>query len=150
MATLRSLQGLAVLGFALAAGGFAAEVRAAEQALPVGPDGVVEFMMPSGNVACIFIPAGGTSVYSPMEGGPELQCTRVEPDYVVALLGPRKAAVRIENPGEQGCCSIVPVLAYGNHWRRQGMECRSEKSGLTCTSATGHGMSLARKAVKVW
>ncbi|MCW1994228.1 hypothetical protein ABIE85_007537 [Bradyrhizobium diazoefficiens] len=38
----------------------------------------------------------------------------------------------------------LPVLAYGEVWRRAGFTCRSEQAGLTCFNAMQHGFSLAR------
>ncbi len=71
------------------------------------------FAMPSGNIGCHYIPAGGTDVYEPADGRAELQCDRVEPSYVAVILGEKGKAKRIDDPGEQGCCSMVQVLDYG-------------------------------------
>lgn len=35
-----------------------------------------------------------------------------------------------------------PVLAYGQAWSRDGVTCRSRRSGLTCTNRVGHGFLL--------
>lgn len=43
---------------------------------PPSPNGFTSFSMPSGNVECIFTPAGGSNVYKPADGGPELSCDR--------------------------------------------------------------------------
>jgi hypothetical protein len=121
-----------------------------EQRFPADPAGFTEFIMPSGNVACTFVPKGGTDTYLPRDGGPELACTRLEPTYVVAILGRQGAAERIDDSGEQGCCGRVGVLQYGNVWRKGPFSCWSQETGLICESTSGHGMELARKAVKVW
>src|SRR4030081_4018094 len=44
--------------------------------------GQISFVMPSGNIGCTFTPQGGTGVYMPFDGGPELSCDRKEPQYV--------------------------------------------------------------------
>lgn len=59
-------------------------------AQPVGEQEV--FMMPSGNIGCVYTPAGGTAVYQPQDGGPELACDIVAPRYVRATLGRSGAA----------------------------------------------------------
>ena len=45
--------------------------------------GQVEFVMPSGNIGCIYTPQGGTDIYEPRGGGPELSCDRVFPLRVI-------------------------------------------------------------------
>ena len=56
--------------------------------VPARAIGVAEhFVMPSGNIGCTYIPEGGTDVYEPVDGGPELSCDRIEPKYLRATLG---------------------------------------------------------------
>lgn len=125
----------------------AAPLAAAEQDIAAGPHGVVEFMLASGNIACAYIPAGGTPVYEPRDGGPELICTRVEPRYVDVVLGPVGAPEVIEEPGEQGCCSVVPVLGYGNSWRMEPFSCLASRAGLACARDDGHGFLMNRAGI---
>ena len=49
--------------------------------------GFTEFNMPSGNIGCFYVPAGGTDVYKTSDGGAELSCDRVAPSYVRVMLG---------------------------------------------------------------
>lgn len=114
------------------------------------PDGQVVFTTPSNNIGCTFTPAGGTAVYTPRDGGPELVCERVAPHYVTVIMGPKGAVQRIDNPGEQGCCSLDQVLAYGQEWSRGPFTCQSRKTGLTCRRNDGRGFSLSRAGVKVF
>lgn len=44
----------------------------------------------------------------------------------------------------------APVLDYGSTMTEGQITCWSEKSGLTCQNAAGHGFTLARKAQKVY
>ena len=37
-----------------------------------------------------------------------------------------------------------PVLAYGQSWRRGGINCLSSPAGLRCVNRDGHGFELAR------
>lgn len=122
---------------------------AADQHIPANSEGQIEFNSPSDNIGCIYTPEGGTSVYTPQDGGPEISCSRVEPRYVTVILGPKGKATKIENPGEQGCCSIVTRLEYGNTWSAGPFTCASRKTGLTCSSSNGHGFSMSRASVTV-
>jgi hypothetical protein len=42
------------------------------------------------------------------------------------------------------------TLAYGRTWRHRGFTCTSRRTGLTCTSAAGHGLFLSRESWRVW
>jgi hypothetical protein len=42
------------------------------------------------------------------------------------------------------------VLGYGSRITFNGITCTSERSGMTCTNAAGHGFSLARAAQTVF
>ena len=42
------------------------------------------------------------------------------------------------------------VLAYGRSVTFAGVTCRSEKTGVTCTNANGHGFQVARAAQSVF
>jgi len=111
--------------------------------------GQIEFTMPSGNIGCIYTPAGGTDVYEPAGGGPELSCDRVEPSYTRVILGPSGKAKRQNDVGDASCCGGDNVFDYGEVWKRDGFRCTSSTAGLTCTRG-GHGFSISRKTVKVY
>ncbi len=123
-------------------------VFAANQSFGPNANGGTEFMMPSGNVACIYIPAGGTDVYEPADGGPELQCDRVEPTYLRFFLGKSGKAKVNENVGDASCCS-GPAFQYGNTTKLGPFVCKSATTGLTCTR-DGHGFLISRKKTKAW
>ena len=44
----------------------------------------------------------------------------------------------------------LPVLPYGNVWRRDGITCVSEQTGVTCTNGPGHGFSISRAVQQVF
>jgi hypothetical protein len=44
----------------------------------------------------------------------------------------------------------LPVLAYGRSFARGGLSCTSEKTGVTCRNAGGHGFTIARAAQRVF
>jgi hypothetical protein len=130
-----------VLAIALAA----LPVHAREQVFTAQPNGQVTFMMPSGNIACIYTPRGGTDTYQPVSGGPEISCDRIAPTYVNITLSADGPAVLTENPGEQGCCGGDNVLTYGNTVRFDGFICSSSDAGLICeTPDKKHGLCLSR------
>jgi len=128
----------------------AAPVSAAEVTLAAGESGQTEFSMPSGNIGCIVTPEGGTDVYQPADGGPEIQCDRVEPEYVRVMLG-KDVAEEIVDVGDPSCCGAEQVLEYGDWARIEGFVCYSERTGLTCnTEDELHGFSMARAGIETW
>jgi hypothetical protein len=111
--------------------------------------GQIEFTMPSGNIGCVYTPAGGTDTYEPMGGGPELSCDRVEPSYVRVMMGPSGKPKRYNNVGDASCCGSDNVFDYGGVWKHDGFRCTSSEAGLKC-SRGGHGFSMSRKAIKAY
>lgn len=106
-----------------------------------------EFMMPSGNISCIFTPAGGTATYQPDDGGPELSCDIIAPRYVRATLGRSGAATINREVGDPSCCSAGPVLDYGATWTGGPYSCTSERTGLSCRRDDGHAFVLSRASI---
>lgn len=47
-------------------------------------------------------------------------------------------------------CQEVETLEYGKSFRRGGIECRSEKEGLTCKNSEGHGFFLSKAKQSVF
>jgi hypothetical protein len=111
--------------------------------------GQVDFMMPSGNIGCIYTPEGGTDIYEPVGGGPELSCDRVEPAYVRVTLGPHGKAVREDEVGDASCCGSENVFQYGEDWEMDDFVCTSATTGLDCSRGS-HGFSISRKVIKTW
>jgi hypothetical protein len=111
--------------------------------------GQIEFVMPSGNVGCIYTPAGGTSTYATANGGAELSCDRVSPAYVRVILGASSKARRHDNPGDASCCGSANVFRYGQTWSEGGFTCTSLASGLKCRRGN-HGFFISRTSIKVY
>ena len=105
------------------------------------------FVLPSGNIGCIYTPKGGTAVYQPEDGGPELSCDRVEPRYVRATLSARGSGFLLNDVGDQGCCSADRVLDYGQTWSAGPFSCISTRTGLSCERRDGHSFFLSRRRV---
>ncbi|MGV8951348.1 MAG: hypothetical protein ACOH2M_09620 [Cypionkella sp.] len=118
-------------------------------ALPAAAQSTTEFTLPSGNIGCTYVPAGGTEVYSPRDGGPELICSRVEPVYVTVSMTASSAPIRYDNPGEQGCCSLGSVLDYGRSLQMGPFFCSSATTGLSCKGPNGHWLKMRRAGVEV-
>jgi hypothetical protein len=112
-------------------------------------DGVISFSTPTGNIGCTYIPAGGTDVYFPKDGGPELQCDRVEPVYLRFFLYKSGKGARFTNVGDASCCAADNVLVYGNTWSKGPFTCRSGRAGLTCTRG-GHGFFISRAKTRAY
>ena len=116
---------------------------------PVRSLGVVdEFVLPSGNIGCIYTPEGGTDVYQPEDGGPELSCDRIEPKYVRAILGRSGKGRVLSDVGDRGCCGAEKTLDYGEVWRGGPFTCYSQRTGLTCERSDGHSFLLSRARVR--
>jgi hypothetical protein len=127
-----------------------APIAAEEQEVEPRDNGQIEFTMPSGNIGCLYTPAGGTDVYEPGGGGPELICERVEPSYMTVILGAEGEPEVIENPGEQSCCGAENVFDYGNTITLEGFVCTSATTGLSCESDAGYGFSMARAGIETF
>jgi hypothetical protein len=52
------------------------------------------------------------------------------------------------NPGTQR--PSYQLLPYGAIWRRVGFTCTSRTTGITCRSATGHGLFISRESWRAW
>jgi hypothetical protein len=109
----------------------------------------IEFVMPSGNIGCIYTPAGGTSTYLTADGGAELSCDRIEPTYVRVILGASDKGQRYNNPGDASCCGSANVFGYGEIWSKGPFMCASLTSGLKCRRGS-HGFSISRTSIKVY
>lgn len=138
-----------MLGAALAAL-LTMPAAAAEVELDAGESGQTEFVTPSGNIGCIVTPEGGTEVYQPESGGPEIICDRVEPDYVRVVLADDEAE-ELDEVADPSCCGAEQVLHYGEWASIEGFVCYSRRTGLTCTTEDEtHGFKMARAAIETW
>lgn len=107
----------------------------------------VMFMAPSGNIACVYTPAGGTEVYQTADGGAELSCDRNEPDYVRIVLSEAGPA-QIVPTDERSCCS-GEVIPYGDRWMDGPFICDVTEAGVRCASTEDHGFTLSRTQADV-
>ncbi|KQV35239.1 hypothetical protein ASE37_12995 [Rhizobium sp. Root268] len=107
-----------------------------------------EFVLPSGNIGCVYTPEGGTDVYVPEDGGPELACDRVEPRYVRAELSRKGPGRLLKNVGDPSCCGASRVLDYGQRWSAGPFTCLSTRKGLACERDDGHSFFLSRARIE--
>jgi hypothetical protein len=119
------------------------------------PETPVGFRSPSGNIHC---------QYWKDEHGAELRCDmraiskRLPPpprdcdlDWgrAFTVTDGVAAAARICH-GDTVMNDALPTLAYGAQWQQGDFTCQSERSGVTCVNALGHGFELARAAQRVF
>jgi len=114
------------------------------------PDGTISFNLPSGNIGCTFIPAGGTAVYRTANGREELHCTRVAPQYVVVVMADHRGGHRAMASGEVPGLPLAPLLPYGRFWQGGPFTCLSALAGLMCTNGSGAGLRMSRAGVVTW
>ncbi len=111
------------------------------------PGTLEEFQLPSGNIGCVYIPAGGSAVYRSPDSRAELQCDRIAPTYVRIILSETGPAVLHEDVSEAPCCGGETV-AYGARWSRGPFTCESAEAGLTCSNAGGGRLLLSRERME--
>ena len=131
---------IAIIG--LAAPAFAAD-------FDENDNGQIEFTMPSGNIGCIYTPAGGTDNYQTADGKAELSCDRVEPSYKRVILGSKGKARKYNNVGDASCCGSDNVFDYGEEWSEGGFTCWSTRTHLSCERGA-HGFTMSRKLIETF
>ena len=136
-----------LLGFAVGLVGSMGVAMAAPVSFFPDASGAITFVMPSGNVACIYTPAGGSSVYTPLDGGPELSCDRAEPTYLRFTLAASGPAQVTGDVGDPGCCGGSNSFAYGASWTMAPFSCTSASTGITCKRG-GNGFSIAKAKIE--
>ena len=100
-------------------------------------NGQIVFVTPSQKIGCTYTPKGGTPVYKPFDGGPELLCDLIEPKYLRVVLTPKNVR-RFDKVGDQGCCDVSNILAHGARW---------SLGPFTCDSADEIGRASCRERV---
>ncbi|WP_235953161.1 DUF6636 domain-containing protein [Salipiger sp. PrR002] len=118
---------------------------------------VTPFKTPSGNIEC-YIGDSGTAT--------DLQCAIFEFSAAPALPRPASCGapwghsyILLEQgpvtmvcggPGPKNTAPGVDIAPYGVSARWGGISCLSQKTGLQCQNADGHGFLLSRRVLKVW
>ena len=113
---------------------------------PPKQDGIVQFVTPSGNIGCTYIPFDGAGGIATGVNGPELHCYRLYGKFEAVSLGPVAKALKLVVRGKLACCKTRNVLAYGNTWATGGYACTSKRSGLACRRGK-HGFSISAASI---
>ena len=124
-----------------------ASAGAQQIAFPADGNGQITFVMPSHNVECTYTPAGGTAVYKPAGGGPELSCDRRAPKYIRLVMTPA-SVTRYDDVGDQGCCGTGNPFPYGSQWSKGPFICDSAETGLVCRRSDGRGFAVSRERIE--
>jgi hypothetical protein len=114
---------------------------------PTAANGQIVFVTSSQKIGCTHAPKGGTAVYKPFDGGPELSCDLIEPKYLRVVLTPKNVR-RFNNVGDRGCCDVSNVLPNGTRWSLGPFTCDSAAAGLTCKRLDGRGFFIGLKDIK--
>jgi hypothetical protein len=118
--------------------------------VPVLAEKQIEFVLPSDNIGGIYTPkGGGTDAYQPVDGGPELSCDRVAPNYARIILGPSGRGKIYKQVGDASCCSAEPVLSYGKTWKAGPFTCQASSKGLKCQRGK-NGFVMSRSRLEVY
>jgi hypothetical protein len=110
----------------------------------------VSFQLPSHNIGCIYTTASAgvgppnirCDVRSGLTPRPRQTCTLDWTGLSMGLTGRAHPTCA----GDTALMPKAPLLAYGRTWRRDGIVCRSQTTGLRCMNRSGHGFTLARGA----
>jgi hypothetical protein len=108
------------------------------------------FMPPSGDINCVYTAAGGTAVYIPSSGGPELSCDRAgSGSYDRVVLGPKGSAHLVRHPRDASCCGVEPILPEGGHLVRGPFTCEQTAGELACKRDDGAGFAISSRRTRV-
>ena len=133
---------------------FALAVIAAAGATPASAsDGL---RTPSNNIVCILDNIDGEPADLRCDIG-VLEPTKLRPPKDCGFgWGDAFAISEDGKSGERICHSDtimhedVPALQYGMAWQHGAITCRSERTGLTCVNAKGHGFAISRASQRVF
>lgn len=107
------------------------------------------FQTPSGNIHCAWEGSGVRCDILSRQGASPPKPKDCPLDYGHAFGLPMKGAAARICAGDT-VAGAHPTLPYGAKWSRGGIECESEKTGLTCKNQTNHGFSLSKAAQKLF
>lgn len=105
------------------------------------------FQTPSGNIHCAWEGSGVRCDILSRQGPTPAKPKDCPVDYGHAFGLPVKGAGARLCAGDTVAGSH-PTLPYGAKWSRNGIECESEKTGLTCKNQTNNGFSLSKASQK--
>jgi hypothetical protein len=111
------------------------------------PDGVIQFVTPSQEIGCTYIPFDGANGIDTGQNSSELHCYRLDGPEAAVSLGVKGKARGLIVTGKLDCCAGNNVLAFGKSWSAGGYTCKSERKGLTCTWGR-HGFVMSATKIR--
>jgi hypothetical protein len=114
------------------------------------------FASPSGNIVCLYLDGKGVpstllecGIKSGLRPAPPRTADCRVLDYVgnrvtLSASGHAQPVACAGDAGPFASPTTPAKLAYGSRWRGGGLSCTSQRSGLTCRNAAGHGFFLSR------
>ena len=110
--------------------------------------GQIMFVMPAQNIGCTYTPKGGTGVYKPFDGGPELSCDQSKPRYTRVVLTP-KTVRHFKKVGDQDGVPEDNTFKPGTRWMLAPFTCDATAAALNCQVAGGRSFSIDKAGIKV-
>jgi hypothetical protein len=105
------------------------------------------FQTPSGNIHCAWEGNGVRCDMMSRQGPTPPKPKSCPVDFGHAFGLPMKGSASWLCAGDT-VAGAHPTLPYGAKWSRGGIECESEKTGLTCKNQTNQGFSLSKAVQK--
>jgi hypothetical protein len=113
------------------------------------------FKTPSGNIHCGYFDNDGNATvrcdiesYTPTTRKRPADC---DLDWGFAFeIGARAKRGIILCAGDTVISQQAVTLAYGSSWKRKGITCSIEETGVTCTNRRGRGFFLSRAEQRVF
>jgi hypothetical protein len=109
-------------------------------------DGVIQFVTPSQDVGCTYIPFDGANGIDTGQNSSELHCYRLGAPQAAVSLGVKGKARTLIVKDKLDCCAGDNVLAFGKSWFAGGYQCTSLRSGLTCMHGR-HGFTINAQSI---
>lgn len=110
------------------------------------------FVTPSGNIRCIVVGENKDSLRCEINSGLKPIPPQPYPHYCEYDWG---GGFLLSESGKPEILCISDTfeanykLSYGSSWKQAGFNCLSQRTGLTCTNASGNGFFLSRERWKI-
>ncbi len=102
------------------------------------------FRSPSGQITCNAVKYGGKGIQCSAEYLPAIG--EFDPYLGLEPRGKTRYAQRSDFAGFPNARSRT--MRYGDVWKRKGIRCKMEQSGLTCRNRSKHGFHLAKGDIR--
>jgi hypothetical protein len=113
--------------------------------LPIALEEPIGFKTPANNIYCVlegdWLRCDAKQIVGPVSAKPP-DCYLDWGDAFVVT--PNSEGGYVLCHGDTVANDALPTLSYGRSWSREGYTCASERAGVRCTNAQGHGFNLSR------